>query len=305
MSEKQNVFSAFGEYVRGVLDRNKNGRIDFKEILGLFPNSAIAIAALFVDLVVLIGEYRVFDFGMRVTNNDYFKAAGFVLASAVPFYLGQVFWLYPRANSLQKWIAAAMAIGGLVVSANLGFADLTLQYNLNETIRNVIYFSIACVGLSILYIVRDDGIRQWRMKVTTTAAAQLEKELQEVMRSTLTSLKETMAVQNEIVKEFGEDAVHAQLERMGKRPAFAQTAAQVQDRTPVQKPGNAPSVQFTWYDMPAFLKVLNLTEAQARAKWQGKSREEFAAEVAGKLDISGKNMRKLYYQLFPTAAGGK
>lgn len=233
-----NIFDKFGSYVRGVLDRNKNGRIDLHEILSLFPNFAIAIAALFVDLVVLVGEYRVFDFGMKISDGDIFKAAGFVLASAVPFYLGQLFWLYPRANGLQRFIAASMMAGGLWMSATMGFADLTKQINVQGTVNNVIWFSVGCVVATIVYIMRDEGIMAWRMKVTTLAAADLEKIKHEVMRSTLKSLKETMKVQDDIVQEFGEEAVKAQLNAMNSKRAYAQTAERTQEKG---GDGNLPS----------------------------------------------------------------
>jgi hypothetical protein len=214
--DNKNVFAKFGDYVRGVLDRDKNGRIDIHEILNLFPNSAIAIAALFVDLVILIGEYRVYDFAMTVTG-DVFKAIGFIAASAVPFYLGQLFWLYPRANGIQRTIAVGMMTGGLYMSISMGFADLTKAYDVTQTISNVVWFSAGCVVAAIIYIMRDDGIRAWRLKVTTLAAAQTERMLQESMRVTLTSLQETMQVQEDIIKQFGAEAVEAQLSRIGKR----------------------------------------------------------------------------------------
>lgn len=91
-----NITQTLGEYVNKVLDVNKDGRTDFKDLLGLFPNNAIAIAVLFVDLVVLAAEYRVWDVGYKMTE-DPLKAIGFVLVSAVPFTsdksFGFILWL--------------------------------------------------------------------------------------------------------------------------------------------------------------------------------------------------------------------
>ena len=86
-----NVVQSLGEYVNKVLDTNKDGRVSFKDFLDLFPNNSVAIAILFVDLVVGAAEYRVWDIGYKMTS-DPLKAIGFVLVSAIPFYLGQLLW---------------------------------------------------------------------------------------------------------------------------------------------------------------------------------------------------------------------
>ena len=67
--ETMNVVQSLGEYVNKVLDTNKDGRVSFKDFLDLFPNNSVAIAILFVDLVVGAAEYRDWEtlclFGFR------------------------------------------------------------------------------------------------------------------------------------------------------------------------------------------------------------------------------------------------
>ena len=79
-----NVIQTLGDYVNKVLDTNKDGKITVKDFIDLFPNYAVAIAVIFVDIVVGVAEYRVWDVGYKMTG-DPFKAVGFVLVSAIPF----------------------------------------------------------------------------------------------------------------------------------------------------------------------------------------------------------------------------
>src|SRR5512141_2596963 len=98
-----------GQYVRDVFDLNKDGKVTFNEFVAtMIPNYAVAIAFIVVDLLMLVAEYRVWDVGITITGDPY-KAMGFLLVSAVPFYLAQILWLYPRANGWQQAIAVAMA----------------------------------------------------------------------------------------------------------------------------------------------------------------------------------------------------
>src|SRR5215510_13886734 len=109
-----------GQYVRDVFDLNKDGKVTLKEFFAtLIPNHAIAIAFIVVYLLMAAAEYRVWDVGMKITGDPY-KALGFVLVSALPFYLAQILWLYPRANGWQQSIAVGMAITALYTSAQFG-----------------------------------------------------------------------------------------------------------------------------------------------------------------------------------------
>ena len=130
-----------GQYVREVFDLNKDGRVTLKEFFAtLIPNYAVAIAFIVVDLLIAVAEYRVWDVGIRITGDPY-KALGFLLVSALPFYLAQILWLYPRANGWQQAIAVAMAVAALVTSAQFGLADLSLSYDVERIVNWVIWLS--------------------------------------------------------------------------------------------------------------------------------------------------------------------
>lgn len=254
--ENKPVMSALGEYVRGVLDTNGDGAVTFKDILGLFPSNAVAIAVLFLDIVVAVAEYRVWDFGLQLTG-DPIKAAGFVILSAVPFYLGQVFWLYPRANWIQVVIAIGMTGGAIYTSWLFGTADLTMNYDKGAIFQMVTNLTVGYIIVVLLYIISDNGIKANRLKAQSKAAAQQEAEYQEITRFVLGELKKTMDLQKETEGEFSADAVAVQLERLRGRnkglskivkpqapqqPRQASYASQVEDYTQsAEKPSGNPS----------------------------------------------------------------
>jgi hypothetical protein len=207
------VIQTLSEYVYGVLDTNKDGRVNFRDFMELFPNSAIAIAMIFVDLVVLVAEYRVWDVGYKMTGDPY-KAFGFVLVSAVPFYLGQVFWLYPVANTLQKVIAVGMVTSALYTSWVFGTADLTQAWNIPVLVSIVTDMTAGYIVAVLAYILFDNGIKAYRMKKQIEGQARQEKDYQEIVRGVLRELKKTQQLQKETEAEFNDPAlVQAMLER--------------------------------------------------------------------------------------------
>lgn len=247
MSDK-GVFETLGDYMRQVFDADNDGIVSFKEAFSFFPNFAVPIAIMFVDILVLAAEYRVWDFGMYVTG-DPIKAAGFVLVSAVPFLLGQIFWLYPRATWLQKGIAIGFVGMSLYTSAEFGLADLTAEYNTNEIFTFLVQLTAGYIVGTLVYIVFDPTIKANRMKRKAQDAAVAEKEKQAIARSILTDLKATLDTKRILEDEFGTDEVAKALsalsgKKMDNKPARSvqpmrpmQTfASKVEDHTPTNPP---------------------------------------------------------------------
>jgi hypothetical protein len=222
-----NKVETLGSYMRKIFDTNRDGQIDFKDFMGLFPTNAIAIAVLFVDAIVLVAEYRVWDFGMSITSGDHWKALGFVLISALPFYLGQIFWLYPRAATVQKIIAIGFIAGGLFASYTFGLADLSQQYNVPEISKLLQKATIVYIVAGLIYIWQDTGIKAHRAKAVAHATVELEKELQSLTRSMLQEWQETKNMERETIDLFNgdEEAVMAQLMALrGKNKGSKNTA---------------------------------------------------------------------------------
>jgi hypothetical protein len=205
---------SLGQYVRDVFDLNKDGKVTLKEFFAtLIPNYAVAIAFIVVDVLMAVAEYRVWDVGMTITGDPY-KALGFVLVSALPFYLAQILWLYPRANGWQQAIAVAMAVSALVTSAQFGLADLSRSYDVDRIVTRVIWLSGGYIIALLVYIVIDKNIRLMRAKVKAREQANFQAELNKSMRAILADLREGLKEEAVLRREFGDLAVDSHLEMM-------------------------------------------------------------------------------------------
>jgi hypothetical protein len=215
---EKGVIETLNGYMVKVFDKNKDGVVTFKEFMAVFPSYAVALAIIFVDLLVLVAEYRVWDFGYKITGDGY-KAVGFVLVSAVPFYLGQVFWLYPRATFPQKLIAVGFVLMSLYTSYQFGAADLTLQYDTVYIFNFMLKLFVGYVLATLVYIVIDPTIKKNRAVINAKDNAKFEDELQIAARMVLASIKKTMDTQKSIAQDFGQAETDTALELVrGKKP---------------------------------------------------------------------------------------
>lgn len=215
MSEK-GVMSTLSDYMRDVFDVDGDGIVSVKELFALFPNMAIPIAIVFVDLLVLAAEYRVWQFGNYITGSPYL-AIGFVLVSAVPFLLGQVFWLYPRATFLQKAIAIGFIGLSLYTSWLYGLADLTREYDQNGVYEFLVTLTVIYIVGTLVYIVFDPTIKATRMKRKAQDAAVFQSEIQGMAQFILGKLRVTLAEKKNMEEEFGSDEVAQALSQLRGR----------------------------------------------------------------------------------------
>ena len=143
---------------------------------------------------------------MQVTG-DPWKAVGFVLISSVPFYLGQILWLYPLGNIFQKGISLAFIGAALYTSWTFGTADLTLQYDVKLIAKYLQDLTVAYIVFTLLYIVIDPTIKASRMKTQAQRKAAWQSELNKIANSILTSLRGTLQEKRKIENEFGSSEV--------------------------------------------------------------------------------------------------
>lgn len=128
----------------------------YKRVFGeKFSLSASALTILIIagDLVMLLAEGRVFQVGYTLTGSR-LLAIGFVAVSSVPFYLGQLAYIYKRANGWQIATAVGLVGMGLLVSAYYGFADYLIQTNTVIAVSESVSFS---VDVQSLYFVAVAG----------------------------------------------------------------------------------------------------------------------------------------------------
>lgn len=219
----ESPLKSLNEYMNKVFDANGDGKVSVKEFLHRISHSAPALAIIVVDLLVIAAEIRVWDMGMTMTKSGW-KAIGFVLISAVPFYLAQALWIYPRGNTWQKIIAVGIGVGGLGTSAMFGRADLFLGYDLQMDaaylLNAVILLTAGYILALLFYVLIDPTIRAWFIEIQTAAAVKQQETFLAMTRKAMTDLKKTQKLQKEIEDEFGDpDAVQNHLARLhGQKP---------------------------------------------------------------------------------------
>lgn len=243
MSEK-GVMSTLSDYMRDVFDVDGDGIVSVKELFAVFPNMAIPIAIVFVDLLVLAAEYRVWQFGNYITGSPYL-AIGFVLVSAVPFLLGQVFWLYPRATFLQKAIAIGFIGLSLYTSWLYGLADLTREYDQNGVYEFLVTLTVIYIVGTLVYIVFDPTIKATRMKRKAQDAAVFQSEIQSMAQFILGKLRVTLAEKKNMEEEFGADEVAQALSQLRGRKSNNVSSPPVPPTRPSVPPSspNPPTAQ--------------------------------------------------------------
>lgn len=208
-----------GEYVGAVLGLNQKGKTSWKSFFSVtIPSNAVPIAIIVVDLIMLAAEYRVWDIGYQLTGSPY-KAIGFVLISAVPFYLAHVLWLYPLANTLQRGISLVMIALSLWTSAQFGFADLTRQYDLERIYAMVINLTAFYVIALLVYIISDDTVKLRNMEIVTMARAAFQGRINVTTGVVLSNLRKQLEKEEELRKQFGNKAVENHMRAMGIKPA--------------------------------------------------------------------------------------
>lgn len=203
------ILESLNDYMTKVFDADGSGSVSFKEVLLKLTHSAPAIALIVVDILVVAAEIRVWDVGMQMTGSGW-KAIGFVLVSALPFYLAQLLWIYPRGNFWQKAIALLVGVGGLTTSAVFGRADLFFGYDLqldaSYLLNMVVLLTVVYIVALIFFILIDPSIRAWFIKIQLQARVKQEREFLALTRQAMTDTAETMKLQREIENEFNDPA---------------------------------------------------------------------------------------------------
>jgi hypothetical protein len=233
--------TGLGQYVRNVFDLNRDGKVTFKEMLHtLIPNQAVALALIVVDILAALGEIRVWEVAMTITQGNQYTAAGFVAVSLVPFYLSQLLWLYPRATNWQQGIAVVMMLTALVTSANFGLADLTQTYNVVAISRAVVYLWLLYIVLLLVYVLIDRNFRLHRTKITAQANAAFQQDMNKTTADILSSLRLSLEEEQKLREQYGDEAVEAHLALLRAR-GVNNAPQQAQQAPALPSPAPAPA----------------------------------------------------------------
>ena len=192
------------------------GNNDGKFTMADLPNTAVLIVGIVVDVLFLFAEYRVWMVGYALTENA-MLAVGFVLVSSLPFYLGQIAYLYNRANNYQQALAVGMVGMGLGVSAYYGFSDfllansiavtntLTVTLDTNSLFAVAVGGTVALILIGLLYILIDDDIANTiKAKRIEGKARTAEHEL-ELKSRLLAKLQQVRLQEDQLKSQFPED----------------------------------------------------------------------------------------------------
>lgn len=182
--------------------------------------AAPAVVIVIIDILALIAEYRVWDVGMQMTGSP-FKALGFVAISAVPFYVGQVAWLYPRANLPQQGIAILCVVSAVVTAYAFGRVDLLTGINFNTgedviALANTIpLLTGGYILLFMFYILVDPVISQNRRKARLLAQADLKKTSLAITRTVLEEEAKNKQVRDQLAGTHGRERVDKTVRKLG------------------------------------------------------------------------------------------
>jgi hypothetical protein len=213
---------------------NRDGKFDAKDL----PNHAVLIVALVVDLVMLFAEIRVYQVGYALTGNTYL-ALGFVAVSSLPFYLGQLAFLYNRANDWQQRISLGMVGMGLLVSAYYGFADYIIQTNTIISVANGVSLAvdvntlyIVAVGCTValivsglLFVFLDDGVANNLKSNRIQGRAKIATEEIQIKRKLLADLTALRADEEALRSQYPEDYERLQIQfKSDKNPTGGNTS---------------------------------------------------------------------------------
>lgn len=192
------------------------GNNDGKFTMADLPNKAVLIVGLVVDVLFLFAEYRVWMVGHALTNNT-LLALGFVAVSSLPFYLGQIAFLYNRANEKQQGIAIVMVLMGLGVSAYYGFSDfllansiaitnsLTVSLDTNSLFAVAVGGTVFLILLGLVYILVDDDIANGIKAKRIEGKAKIAEHELELKSNLLAKLKAVRLQEDELKTQFPDD----------------------------------------------------------------------------------------------------
>lgn len=211
---------------------NNDGRLTLSDA----AKSAPAIVAVVVDIIMLVAEYRVLEVGHRLTGS-WLLAVGFVAVSSIPFYLGQLAFLYSKANTIQQVLAVGMVLMGLCISAYYGFADLLMGTVVTVGVvktdpldPSTLYFvavaaTVAMIISGLIYGLCDDVIAQRIKMERMQGRAKVAEMEMGILHDLLERSVGFMDYELRLRKEYGDEAFESMSRAFKRRSANAKADA--------------------------------------------------------------------------------
>ena len=195
---------------------NENLFVELEEVKepGFFEKNAITIAIVIANLLVILGEFRVYDFVLRMTRDTPLAVIS-VLTVGLPFLLYEILWKQRNANKEQRSLAMWLGFVTLLVTMIIGVTDYIIAGSGLQLARNIAVGGVALM-LSVhtfallRYVYIDDTIRaMWNDAIEES---KLKRELRENVRAKqrLVERRKIVAEEKAMADEFGEENVKRQ-----------------------------------------------------------------------------------------------
>ena len=183
-----------------------------------------AIAIVAGNLLLLAGEYRVFDFAYKNTG-EVWKAWFAVLATYFPFLLWEILVQHSKTNGVMR----ALAWAGIVISFGLGVmigvADFVTVNG--QTPNAEVQLAALAVSLSLhavfflAYFYSHPDIKAHRLVAQALARQQLAEASAQVAESILKSARSRLELERRIASEYGYENLRRAIAEIEGRPYSA------------------------------------------------------------------------------------
>jgi hypothetical protein len=184
-------------------------------------NNAPAIAFWFGNILLVMGEWRVYDYVLRATEQPW-KAVFAVFSTFIPFLL----WEFTAQHKKNTGGMILCAVVGIMISLGLGVSVGVADFVLldGQPINSDAILTALALGLSahavlfLLYFYQHPDIQMAYITAVADGQEKIRNQRAEKAREMLKQARENLQLENDLAKDFGaENARRALAQLQGKK----------------------------------------------------------------------------------------
>lgn len=146
-----------------------------------FEKNAVGVAYWVANTLIVVGEFRVYDFVYRSTGSVGLSVLA-VLTVGIPFLLWEVLWKQRLANKTQTNLSFFMGLFTLLIAVTVGVADYvvagvggqTLAEKAQPLLLGVVAVMLSLHAVALLaYFLVDDNIKATRFQAREEARTRM------------------------------------------------------------------------------------------------------------------------------------
>ncbi len=183
-----------------------------------------AIAIVAGNLLLMAGEYRVYDFAYASTGETW-KAWFAVLSTFLPFLLWEILVQHSKANGIMRavaWIGIVLSLGLGVLIGVADFMTVNGQPPNAEPFLAALAVSLSLHAVFFLvYFYSHPDIRSHRLVAQAIARQQLAEASAGVAESILKSARNRLELERRIASEYGYENLRRAIAEIEGRPYHA------------------------------------------------------------------------------------